>query len=136
MLDFKDFMTVEYMPGYDSLINYRAIKRKRGVLGESEMSISARRKAGIRMKRLSKKISRIRKRKLKRTANKEVINQRSQRQARADMFRKFSKGKNKEDIPLAQRKSIEKKVNRLANVVKRKAVRGRAATRKLDRSRK
>ena len=136
MLDFKDFMVVEYMPGYDQLINYRAIKRKRGVLGEAEMSISNRRKAGIRMKRLSKKISRIRNRKLKRVANKDVIATRSQRKARADMFRKFSKGKSKDEMPLAQRKAIEKKVNRMANVVKRKGVRGRAATRKLDRSRK
>lgn len=136
MLDFKDFIVVEYMPGYDSLINYRAVKRKRGVLGESSMSIASRRAAGRRMKRLSKKISRIRKRKLKRVAGKEVISKRSQRQARAAMFRKFAKGKSKADIPLAQRKNIEKKVDRMANVVKRKAVRGRAATRKLDRSRK
>jgi hypothetical protein len=35
MLDFKDFMVVEYMPGYDSLINYQAHKRKRGLIGEN-----------------------------------------------------------------------------------------------------
>jgi hypothetical protein len=228
MLDFKDFMVVEYMPGYDSLINYQAHKRKRGLIGENswnqlgqkkpvgnylpapkkgtvekhgktfqrgdhviphtgphagerhivsdskkghvtmvhangghkydtmtvrakhhhlspaekkesldeDMSIQARKAAGRRMKRLSKKISRLRKRKLARVADKETINRRSQRQARDELFRKFSGGKSRSELPVAQRKAIEKKVARMSSLVKNRGVRKRAGTRKMDRARK
>lgn len=103
---------------------------------EEAMSVSQRRKAGIRMKRLSKKIGRIRKRKLKRVADKDVIARRSQRQARADMFRKLAKGKSRSDMPVSQRIAIDKKVDRMANIVRRKAVRKKPSVRKMDRDRK
>lgn len=137
-LSFKDFLVVDYLPGtgeYNDYASYRAQKRKRDTLGEA-VGIAQRKKSAIRMKRLSKKIARIRNRKLKRVANKDVINRRSQRQARRDLFRKFAKGKSRKDMPISQRMALDKRVSRMANIVKRKAIRKRPSVRKLDRSRK
>lgn len=103
---------------------------------EEQMSISARRATGRRTKRLSTRINRMKKRKLKRVASKDTINKRSVRRTRDELFRKYSGGKSRQDVNVSRRKAIEKKIKRMSNVVKNRSVRKRADTRKLDRSRK
>lgn len=134
-LSFKDFIAVDYTPGMPELISYRAVKRRRGVIGEA-LDIAQRRKLAVRMKRLSPRMKIARQRAMKRTATQPVIKKRTEKSVRNLFFKKLSKGKSRTDVSPARRKEIEKRLEKIKPRIDRLVQRKLKDTRKLDRSRK
>lgn len=101
------------------------------------LSISQRRKAGRRLKRLRTRIKVARKRALKRTPNIKRLKSRAGRAVRNQLFKKFSKGKSRKDVSMSRRGAIERRIDRLSKqrirTMKVKQVR---KSRKLDRDRR
>ena len=101
------------------------------------LSISQRRMAGRRLKRMKTRIKVARKRALKRAANPETLKKRAKRSVRTTLFTKFSRGKAKKDVGLARRAGIERRVNRISKsrvaAMTKRQVRG---TRQIDRARR
>lgn len=119
-LGFKDFIAVDYKPGSDDYIKYRAQKRKRsldrGLNDETQdeaLDITQRRARARVLKKNKAKIAMGRKRAARRTASLEKIKKRARRQAINQMFNKLAKGQSKEDVPLARRQEIEKRIEKM-----------------------
>ena len=68
-------------------------------------------KAALAFRKNKAKIARGRKIALNRTATNDKLKRRAKVSKRNEFFRKFSKGKQKSDIPYAERKRIEKRLN-------------------------
>lgn len=101
------------------------------------LSISQRRKAGRRLKRLKTRIKVARKRALKRAARLPQLKKRAQRQVRSKLFKKFSRGVAKKDVGLARRGAIERRINRLSKQrVKVMTTKQTRTARKIDRARR
>ena len=117
MLSFKDFMTVEYKPGMPELVNYAAHKRHRGRIGEEvtdeALDFQQRRAKSRAMKKNKAKIAMGRRRAAKRMANTERLQKRANRAARGVLFKKYAKGKSKDELPFARRQEIEKKLDKM-----------------------
>jgi len=116
-LSFKDFMVVDYRPGEDELINYRAKKRRNGAMHEEqeetseELSIQGRRKLARSMKRRKTRLKMARKRAQKRLATKAVLSKRARRGARSTFADKLAgKGMKKSEVSVAKKKQIEKRL--------------------------
>jgi len=116
-LSFKDFMVVDYRPGEDELINYRAKKRRNGAMHEEqeetseELSIQGRRKLARSMKRRKTRLKMARKRARKRLATKATLMKRARRGARSTFADKLAgKGMKKSDVSVAKKKQIEKRL--------------------------
>jgi len=116
-LSFKDFMVVDYRPGEDELINYRAKKRRNGAMHEEqeetseELSIQGRRKLSRSMKRRKTRLKMARKRAQKRLATKAVLSKRARRGARSTFADKLAgKGMKKSEVSVAKKKQIEKRL--------------------------
>ena len=115
LVSFKDMITVERRPGMDDEINYKVQKRRRTSMEEvepteEELSISGRRKLARVMKRRKSQLKRARERAKKRMAKKDVLARRARRQARGQAAKVLTKGKNKADLSVAQKKNIEKRL--------------------------
>ena len=134
-LDFKDFITVDHAQMDDDLIAYRRKRLKNGAMHE-ELDQQQRRKAGQRMKRLSKRIQMAKKRTLKRAASTDQIDARARRQARNQMTRKMAGGKNKSDLSIGKRKDVEKRINKQSNRLDALTRKMRPQVRKMDRDRR
>ena len=80
-----------------------------------------RRKVGLRMKRLAKRIARKKKILAKRMASPEKLQKRARKAARKLLARKMLKGKDLSDLTFAEREKLEKRLE------KKKAVIGRIA---------
>lgn len=135
MISFKQFMTVEYRPGYDELINYRAVKRRRGVIGESNdcscgcencencdcdtctqkeaLDFQQRRARARLMKKNKAKIAMGARKAKKRAADPARLQRRAKKAARTILFKKFAKGKTKSELPFARRQEIEKRLDKM-----------------------
>ena len=160
-LSFKDFMTVDYTPGMGEYISYQAQKRKRGhydTYGDSydaeedhggqslsedtdadvdeALSHAQRIKAGLRMKKMSKRIKIARDRAMKRTPTMDVFKKRAMKQARRGMFSKLTRGQSKGDVSFAKRADIEKRLDRMKPRLQRMAQKLIPIVRKQDRDRK
>lgn len=144
-LGFRDFINVDYTPGMPDLIKYQAVKRKRAQQGggpdeetntDEALSIAQRRKRAMQMRRLAPKIKMARKRAMRRTANKDAINKRARKQARMQLFRKFSKGKSPSDVSPQRRAEIEKRLDKMKSRIDRIAKRAIPDVRKRDRERR
>lgn len=134
-LSFKDFMVVDYTPGQPDLVSYQAMKRKRGRIGE-ELDVAQRRKMSVRMKRLAPRIKIARDKAMRRTANMSTIKKRTERMVRNAYFKKLSRGKSREEVPVSRRKEIEKRLDRFKPIIKRVVKRSLPKTRKIERDRK
>ena len=141
-LSFRDFMRVDTSYTGDDYLAYQSQKRHRGTVGESVeevdevLSHAQRIKAGLRMKKMSKRIGMARKRAMKRTPTMDVFKKRADRQARRDMFKVLTRGQSKGDVSIAKRADIEKRLDRLKPRIQRIAKRMLPAIRKKDRDRK
>ena len=154
-LSFKDFVTVDYTKTGDEYLAYQAQKRHRGVLGddytpedgeklyegeETEidevMSRQARLKAGQRKKRMSKRIQMAKKRALKRAPTMDVIKKRAQKQARDQMYQKWTKGVPKSDLSIGRRAELEKRLKKAKPKVDRLAKKLVPTIRTQDRERR
>ena len=92
---------------------------------EEAMSRAARIKRSKAMKRLQPKIKRAKERAAKKKASSNVIDKRAEKQAKEVLIKKWLKGKNKSDVPFAERERIEdklKKSKKAVNRIKKKFV--------------
>lgn len=148
-LGFKDFITVDYTMTGDEYLAYQAQKRRRGhydtwgddYTPEGEqldevMSRQQRLKAGQRMKRMSKRIQMAKKRALKRAPTMDVIKKRAQKQARDQMYSKFTRGQSKSDLSIGRRAELEKRLKKAKPKVDRLAKKLIPQIRKQDRERR
>lgn len=140
MLSFKDFVTVDYKPGMPELVSYAAHKRHRGRIGEDTtdeaLDFQARRARSRAMRKNKAKIAMGRRRAAKKMASTDKLSKRSMRQARAQLFTKFSKGKSKDEVPYARRQEIEKRIDRMGARVQKIARKMLPDIRKKEKERK
>ena len=117
-LSFRHFYTVEYRPGEDELINYRAKKRKNGAMYESveteemdeALTMAQRQKRARIMKRLKSRIKLGRERQKRKMADQPRLQKRAIKQAKRRVIKKILKGKDKRDLSFARRQEIEKRL--------------------------
>mgnify|MGYP000849777457 CR=1 FL=1 len=144
-LSFKDFIVVDYRPGMGELINYRATKRRR--LGEEPevseeettdeaLDFQARRARARSMKKNKAKIAMGQRKARKRAANPERLKKRASKSARGLLFKKFSKGKSKDELPFAQRQAIEKRLDKMKGRIAKMAVKILPDIRKREKNRR
>ena len=155
-LRFKDMYPVEYRPGEDELINYRAYRRKR--LSESAetcddcgcdpctcdevvdeaLTLQQRMKRSRLMKRMKARIKIGRQRAKRKMASKEKLLTRANRQARDKIVRKITKDIPKKDLTFARKQEIEKRLDKPAfkSRIKRLAKRMFPAIRRAEMQRK
>ena len=136
-LSFKDMYTVEYRPGEDELVNYRAYRRKRtigvgegGPVGESvqeegtlltestevdeALTLQQRMKRSRMMKRMKARIKIGRERAKRRMADKKKLEKRANRKARDKIIRKITKDIPKSELTYARKQEIEKRMEKPA----------------------
>lgn len=125
-LSFKDMYTVEYRPGEDELVNYRAYRRKRtigvgegGPVGEStdmKEALTLQQRIARRriMKRYKSKIKLGRIRASRKMADKSKLERRAMRKARDLLVRRITKDIPKKDLTYARKQEIEKRLDKPA----------------------
>lgn len=123
MLRFKDMFPVEYRPGEDELINYRAVRRKRtigvgegGPIGESTevdeaLSIATRLKKARDLRRNKAKIALGRARAARRFASQDVLKRRARKAAYKTFYNKITKNIPKDELSPQRKAEIEKRLN-------------------------
>lgn len=77
------------------------------------LSVGARRKKARQMKRMKAKLRIGRQKAKNRMPDADRISSRARRSARAELFKKISKGKGKSKLSYAQRKNIEKRIDKM-----------------------
>ena len=115
-LGFKDFVSVDYTQDGDDQVAYNAKKRKKhiptGNTGEAlDMTQRLARKRSF--KKNKAKIALGRKRAMKRVASLDVLKKRAQKQARTQVMKKLTKDVPKDELSLARRQEIEKRLDKL-----------------------
>jgi hypothetical protein len=125
-LKFKDFLSVDLMPGATELEKINAKKRKTydedTVELEAEaLNMQTRRKRGMDMRKNKNKLAMSRKRAMNRVANPERIKKRAKKQAMRDIYKKLSKGVSKSKMNPAKKAELEKRVARMKPRVNRMA---------------
>ena len=136
-LGFKDFLTVDYVPGMPDLIKKKAKKRKQDVgeafndseafAGEEEtldevLTLQQRRAVGRRMRINAPKIRLGRKRAMMRQADPARLKVRAEKAVRTLIFRKLSKGRSKSEVAPQQKVEIEKRMAKMTSRIKRLAI--------------
>jgi hypothetical protein len=126
MLRFKDMfpMGIEYRPGEDELINYRALRRKRtigvgegGPIGEQtdvdeSLDQATRLKKARDLRRNKAKLKMGRERAARKFATREVLMKRARRAAYKAMYNKLSKGVPNSDLTPSRKKELEKRLEK------------------------
>lgn len=137
MLRFKDMYTIEYRPGEDELINYRAYRRRRtigvgegGPIGESSdwvcgqcgaepctcegvdeaLSVASRLQKGRTLRRNKAKIALGRARAARRFASNEVLQKRARKAAYKVFYNKITKNVPKDKLTPQRKAEIEKRL--------------------------
>jgi len=152
---FKELVAAGLIPNpseSEQYLAYRAQKRKRtigvgegGPIGEAVeeteeqldevLNMQQRMKKKATMRRLKAKIALGRKRAAKKRANPEQLKKRAARRARAQMFKKLSQGKSKNQMSMSDRKAVEKRLESKKGVIQRMAKKMIPTVRKDDQSR-
>ena len=131
LLSFKDMMVVEYRPGEDELINYRAKRRKNGDMSEHHkkdadgnpiphdddeiaeaLTLQQRMKRSRMMKRMKSRSKVGRDRARRKMADKKKLERRAMRQARNQIVRKLTKDIPKSELSFARKQEIEKRLDK------------------------
>ena len=124
MLRFKDMFPygIEYRPGEDELINYRALRRKRtigvgegGPIGEETevgeaLSVATRLKKARDIRRNKAKIALGRARAARRFASNEVLQRRARKAAYRTFYNKITKNIPKDELSPQRKAEIEKRL--------------------------
>jgi hypothetical protein len=124
MLRFKDMfpMGIEYRPGEDELVNYRALRRKRtigvgegGPIGESAevdeaLSVATRLKKARDIRRNKAKIALGRARAARRFASQDVLKRRARKAAYKVFYNKITKNIPKDELSPQRKAEIEKRL--------------------------
>jgi len=142
-LSFKDFLSVDYTQTGDGQLAKNAKKRKTddvtGNTGEGTdeaLDFQQRRARGRSMKKNKAKIAMGRRRAAKKTASQDVLKKRARKGAISQLFKKFSKGVSKSDIPASRRQEIEKRIEKMKSKVDMIARKNLPAIRKLEKDRR
>ena len=116
MLDFKDFIVVDYRPGEPDIIKYRAQRRRHiGEEVETEaLTVPQRLQRKRQMVKYKGKIALGRARAKRRMASKDKLEKRAIRQARMAIFKKLTKDIPKGDLTYQRRAEIEKRLEKPA----------------------
>ena len=119
LLSFKHMYTVEYRPGEDELINYRAYRRKRAIACEETdveeaLTVAQRMQRRRAMKKIKYKIKRGREIAKRRIASKEKLMKRTRRAVRAAFLKRFTKDVPKNELTFARRQELEKRLEKPA----------------------
>lgn len=101
-----------------------------------KLTLQGRRALARAMKRNKAKVKLGRKRAMQKTANQDALMNRATKQARNQLFRKFSKGVDRGDMSPARRAEIEKKVAKMSGRVKAIARKLVPSVRRLDKERR
>ena len=134
-LGFKDFITVDYRPGEDDLVKYRAHKRRRGQGAGSDAEYAStyppeKKEALTPQQRIARsrsfkknkaKIALGRIRAARRMANKDVLLKRARKAARKAIFDKMVKNTPKSELSFARRQEIEKRLDKMGPRIDRLA---------------
>lgn len=143
-------MTVEYLPGEDELVNYRAYRRKRtigvgegGPIGEETevdeaLSIATRLKKSRDIRRNKAKIQMGKRRAARRFASKETLEKRARRAAYKAIYNKIVKNIPRDELTPARKSEIETRLSRpsFKNRIERLAVKMIKDVRKKEMERK
>ena len=130
-LDFKDFLTVDYTQTGDPQLAKNAKKRKQdiptGNTGESvepadeALSMAARRKKAITMKKIQARLKVRRKKASMKVADKGRLEKRARKAARNAIAKKLTKGVSKVELTPARKAEIEKRLDKMQGKVSRLA---------------
>jgi hypothetical protein len=126
-MGFKDFIVVDYTETGDDQLAYNAKKRK---TQDEALTRQQRMAASRRMKKLARKIQIGKKKAAKKVASMDKLKVRANKQARELLLKKMTKGKGKDQLSLARRQELEKKLD------KKKAVIAKIAKKLLPKVRK
>jgi len=141
VLSFNDFIKEECWQGYTQ----KGMKPKNGKMvpncvpeeqQDETLSIQGRRALGRAMKRRKNQLALARRRNRQKTAGQSRLQTRSNRQARNQLFKRFSGGKSRSSLTPTRRAGIEKKVQSMQGRIKAIARKILPDVRKLDRSRR
>lgn len=151
-LGFKDMMTVDYRPGEDELIKYRAYKRRKGQGAGSDaeyastnpprqetdeaLSMAQRLKKSRNMKRYQARLAVGRKRAKSRMADKKRLERRARKAAHRFLAKKLTKGIPKSELTPARKREIEKRLEKMKSLTSRIAKKMLPKIRKAAMSRK
>lgn len=140
MISFKDFITVDYTKWGDDLLAYQAHKRRRGKIGEETtdeaLNFQQRRARARLMKKNKAKIAMGARKARKRAADPARLKKRARKAARTLLFKKFSKGKTKNELPFARRQEIEKRLDKMAGRIDKVAKKMLPSIRKREKDRR
>ena len=127
-LDFKDFLTVDYTQTGDPQLAYNAKKRKRADQEheaveptDEALSMAARRKKAITMKKIQARLKVGRKKASMKVADKGKLERRSRKAARNAIAKKLTKGVSKAELTPARKAEIEKRLDKMQGKVSRLA---------------
>jgi len=136
-LGFKDMMTVDYRPGEDELIKYRAHKRRRGQGAGSDaeyastnpprqetdeaLTMAQRLKKSRDMKKYQSRLKVGRKRAASRVADKKRLERRARKAALRFLAKKLTKGIAKSELTPARKREIEKRLEKMKGLTTRVA---------------
>jgi len=128
---FKDFLSVDYTQTGDDQLALNAKKRKKdiptGNTGESveleteALSMAARRKKAIQMKRYASRLAVGRKKAARKVADQKRLTKRSRKAARNAIAKKLTKGIAKADLTPARKAEIEKRLDKMQPKITRLA---------------
>ena len=121
-LGFKDFIVVDYKPGLDDLASYKATKRKREQVEpevDEALNFQQRQKRARIMKRIKARLKMGRNKAKARTADLPRLKKRAKKAALNQLFKKYSKGKSRSELPPARRAEIEKRIAKMGAKVDR-----------------
>lgn len=143
-LKFKDFVSVDYTQDGDDQVAYNAKKRKKdiptGNTGEQveneALNMQQRMAKSRQMKKLAPKIKMGRKRAMNRTANLDVLKKRAKKSARNFFLKKITKDIPKDELSMARRQSIEKRLDKMKPKIDKMAVKLLPKVRKTEMDRK
>ena len=115
-LGFKDFVSVDYTQDGDDQVAYNAKKRKKHIpTGNADEALDMTQRLARKrsFKKNKAKIALGRKRAMKKVASLDVLKKRAQKQARTQVMKKLTKDVPKDELSLARRQEIEKRLDKM-----------------------
>ena len=136
-LNFRDYINVDYTQTGDPQLALNAKKRKEDVEPTDEaLSMAARRKKGLQMKKFAARLKMGRKKASMKVADKGKLEKRSRRAARNAITKKLTKGISKAELTPSRKAEIEKRLNKMSGKVSRLAKKLMPKIRKAELARK
>lgn len=111
-------------------------KKKTNEDVDEALSMAQRRAKGRVMKRIKAKLALGRKKQAKKPADAGRLKKRADKQARSQLFTKFAAGKSKDDLPVARKAEIEKRLDKAKPRIQKMARKLLPKLRKLDKERR